>query len=426
MGKEYEADDKKTFRLTRGMVLLAVIILVIVITVIIIVVNSINSKKPKYTTSDFKHLEARMEEETSTYLSQSNIVLTSSPIKVDLKMLLLENGGFIDSNKVKAAKVCDGYVLASKQETEKYKAYLKCQNFYTTEGYVADNIPSTTNTTNKDEEKPVITLIGEKELSITEGDNYVEQGAKAMDNVDGDITANVKISGSVNTVVPGTYTIVYTVSDKAGNSVEAKRVVTVSKKSPVTTTTKVKTTTKKVNSTAKPTTKKPVVTTQRITTPPTITLRGSSYVNINVGTKYRDDGYYAVDAKGADITSRVRVSGSVNTANAGTYVITYSVTDVYGNTASKSRTVVVKANYIKLQNISLTPNTVVLNIGKTQRIEVLYTPTNATNKTITWSSSNTSVATVSNGIITARKKGVATINAKTADGITRSVSVTVK
>ena len=47
-------------------------------------------------------------------------------IKIDLKELLLENGGSIDSTKVKAASVCDGYVIASKKEN---KHFIKCFEF---------------------------------------------------------------------------------------------------------------------------------------------------------------------------------------------------------------------------------------------------------------------------------------------------------
>lgn len=425
--QEYQTEEKKQFRLTRGMVLLAVIALIVIVVVIIIVVNQINSKKPEYTPADFKKLESRMEEEAPTYISQSGIVLTNEETKIDLKKLLLENGGSIDSNATKAAKICEGYVLASKVDTEKYISYIKCGKFYTTDGYVSEEQPSTTKTPKKDTEKPIVTINGEKEITISAGSNYFDGGAKAIDNIDGDITSNIKVSGSVNTNSPGTYTITYSVSDKAGNKAEAKRVVTVTPAAPITTTTtKAPTTTRKSSGTVRTTTKKTVITTQRVTTPPTITLRGEVYVSLNVGSRYKDSGYYAVDAKGSDITSRVRVSGSVNISIPGTYKITYSVTDSYGNNASTVRTVVVKSTYIKLQSISLTPNTVVLTKGKQQKLSVLYSPSNASNKTISWSSSNTSVATVSNGTITARNKGVAKITAKAADGVTVGISVTVK
>ena len=57
---------------------------------------------------------------------------------------------------------------------------------------------------------------------------------------------------------------------------------------------------------------------------------------------------------------------------------------------------------------------------------MLFNPSNATNKSISWSSSNASVATVSNGVITARKAGTATITASAADGKKAYVSVIVR
>ena len=66
--------------------------------------------------------------------------------------------------------------------------------------------------------KPVITLIGAEKIYIKKGTTYVDAGAKAQDNIDGDITNRIIIGGdTVNTNAIGTYVISYTVSDKAGN-----------------------------------------------------------------------------------------------------------------------------------------------------------------------------------------------------------------
>jgi hypothetical protein len=65
---------------------------------------------------------------------------------------------------------------------------------------------------------PVITLNGDATMTIAVGDTYTESGATATDNVDGDITANVVTSGSVDTTTAGTYTVTYNVNDAAGNN----------------------------------------------------------------------------------------------------------------------------------------------------------------------------------------------------------------
>ncbi len=422
---EYETKDKKKFQITRGMVILAVLALVILITIIIIIVKVTTSgKKEEYTSADFNKLEARMIEEAPTYISQKSIILTDKEIRIDLKELLIENGGFIDSAKVKAAKVCNGYVIASKQESEKYSSYIKCGNMYTTTGYISNDKENnkTTTTTVKDTVLPTITLVGESEISINQGANFEDQGAKATDNIDGDITSKIVKSGSVDTKKVGSYVITYSVTDKAGNKADVKRTVKViptpTTSEPITTT---RQTTKK--STSKVTTK---ATTRRPTTPPTITLYGSKTIIINVGEMYNDPGYSATDSLGGNITSSVRVSSNLNISNPGTYYVTYQVTDNYGNKASTSRTIIVKQSLIALSGVKLSPNTLDMTPGQSKTLTVYYTPTNATDKTISWSSDNPSVATVNNGVVYARTRGTAIITVKSTNGKTDKARVTVK
>ena len=424
----YETDDnKKKFQLTRGMLILAAVILVVIIIVIIIIVHSVKSKEPEYTTSDFKHLEDRMEEEAPTYISQNNIELTSEEIKIDLKDLLLENGGSIDSSKVKATKVCKGYVIATKVDSEVYKPYISCGNYYTTEGYVnSDTTTKKKTTSQKDTEKPVITLKGNSEITLNQGDKYNDEGASATDNVDGDITSKIKVSGKVDITKSGTYTITYTVTDKAGNRTEVTRkVVVVATITTTMSTTKKKTTTKK-SYTSSGSVKTTRATTQRITTPPTITLRGNSTITINQGASWHDPGFTARDAKGNYLRGRVIVSGIVNISVAGTYRVSYTVTDIWGNRGYAYRNVIVKSTYIKLQAITVSPVSISLSKGQSRSITVYFNPTNATNKSVSWSSSDPSVATVSNGVITANSQGIATIIVRGADGRQARVSVTVR
>ncbi|MDO6595949.1 DUF5011 domain-containing protein [Oceanihabitans sp. 2_MG-2023] len=71
-----------------------------------------------------------------------------------------------------------------------------------------------------DTEKPVITLTGSATINLTVGDTYTEQGATATDNIDGNLTSSIVISGTVNTSSAGTYTRTYNVSDAAGNAAD--------------------------------------------------------------------------------------------------------------------------------------------------------------------------------------------------------------
>ena len=72
--------------------------------------------------------------------------------------------------------------------------------------------------------------------------------------------------------------------------------------------------------------------------------------------------------------------------------------------------------------ITLSQNSASLHVGETVTLTATVTPDNTTNKAVTWKSSNTSVATVENGKITAVALGEATITATTADGTNLSAS----
>lgn len=65
---------------------------------------------------------------------------------------------------------------------------------------------------------PVITLKGSASMTLEGGAAFTDPGATARDNLDGDITAAIKVTGSVNTATVGAYTLTYNVKDAAGNA----------------------------------------------------------------------------------------------------------------------------------------------------------------------------------------------------------------
>lgn len=69
-----------------------------------------------------------------------------------------------------------------------------------------------------DTNPPVITLIGSSTVNINVGDTYIDEGATAFDDIDGDITGNIVKTGSVDTSIAGTYTINFDVADNAHNN----------------------------------------------------------------------------------------------------------------------------------------------------------------------------------------------------------------
>jgi hypothetical protein len=80
---------------------------------------------------------------------------------------------------------------------------------------------------NKDTNAPVITILGDNPLTVPLGQPYVDPGATAYDQEDGDITDKIKTTIDVNTDVEGyNYHVYYNVQDNAGNkAVEAVRSV---------------------------------------------------------------------------------------------------------------------------------------------------------------------------------------------------------
>ncbi len=158
--------------------------------------------------------------------------------------------------------------------------------------------------TGPDTTAPVITLNGSSSLSLDLGDTYNELGATATDNVDGDISSNIIIGGdTVNTNIAGTYVVTYNVSDAAGNAAsEVVRTVTVNPD----------------------------------TTAPVLVLNGASTVNLIVGDAYNEQGATATDNIDGNITANIVIAGdTVNTNTAGTYIVTYNVSDASGNAASQ-------------------------------------------------------------------------------------------
>lgn len=89
----------------------------------------------------------------------------------------------------------------------------------------------------KDNIAPTIELKGEDTIKLLVGDKYEEKGASANDNIDGDLTNNIEILGSVDTSKPENYEIEYRIRDSAGNQATAKRKVIVSEKKKIATTT---------------------------------------------------------------------------------------------------------------------------------------------------------------------------------------------
>ena len=137
------------------------------------------------------------------------------------------------------------------------KAPKEAMKLWQTVGYsTKEKVPTKTcNVHNKDNtgtsdgknNKPTIKLKGSSSITLTVGENYNEQGATASDNVDGDITSKLTISGSVNTSVAGTYTITYKVTNSRNITTTVVRTIIVKSKESSTNTTENETQTNNEN-----------------------------------------------------------------------------------------------------------------------------------------------------------------------------------
>ena len=143
-----------------------------------------------------------------------------------------------------------------------------------------------------EKEAPQIELSGATEITACTGKGYVEPGYKAYDNYDGDITNQVKVSQEGNTIY-------YRVSDSSHNQSEVTRTIKYTDE-------------EKQN----------------------LKLKGASTIYLSKGTKYTEPGYTTQDNCSGDLASKVTVSGTVNSNENGTYTLTYTVTDLMGNTAT--------------------------------------------------------------------------------------------
>ena len=114
--------------------------------------------------------------------------------------------------------------------SEKVKAEEKDGKVYYTVSDSSGNTASVVRTINYDDRKgPVITLSGGDSVTVYVGDKFSHEWF-AEDDVDGDLSEDVKITSDVDTSKPGEYTVTYTISDSHGNESVATKTVTVKEK----------------------------------------------------------------------------------------------------------------------------------------------------------------------------------------------------
>ena len=130
---------------------------------------------------------------------------------------------------------------------------------------------------------------------------------------------------------------------------------------------------------------------------------------------------------GLSLGADTGVISGIPTAD-GTFNFTVTATNDYGSDSKEFTLTIDQQGTIHVTSVSLDKTSLELTEGGTDTLTATITPNNATNKNVTWESSNTSVATVdANGLVTAVSAGTATITVTTADGgKTDTCTVTVR
>jgi hypothetical protein len=161
--------------------------------------------------------------------------------------------------------------------------------------------PSPQPSSPSDQEPPVIELMGESPYSLALGQPFEDPGAKAIDDVDGEVPVTVNKPALSNI---GTYAVVYSAKDSAGNESSVERTVIVND-----------------------------------VVAPVISLNGLQSITLEFGKSYDEPGATATDDVDGNV--EVTIDGSIG-EGIGSYTIIYSAVDKAGNQSSTNRTVVVE------------------------------------------------------------------------------------
>ena len=154
--------------------------------------------------------------------------------------------------------------------------------------------------------------------------------------------------------------------------------------------------------------------------PTSISLSGDSGVSVGstttISVTYNPTGTTVknVTWRSSDTSVATVANGIVTGVKAGTATIYAKAATKTGFTAEVSKQITV--SNVAVQSVSLNKTSGTLRVDETVTLIPTISPSNATNKAVTWSTSNSSVATVSDGLVTAKTPGSATITVTTSDG----------
>lgn len=161
--------------------------------------------------------------------------------------------------------------------------------------------------TKEDNREYFLELLGENDMVIYQGSEYVEPGYRAYDNKGMDYYNEVQVLGNVNTEVAGEYVLTYKYQD----FVFERRITVLAKSSQLT----------------------------------FLILNGDKVIYLKKGEEYIEPGFKVIDSVDVNLSDKVEITGVVDTNNPGTYKIIYSVKNALGVVVFEERTVIVESKY---------------------------------------------------------------------------------
>lgn len=213
---------------------------------------------------------------------------------------------------------------------------------------------------NEPAERVNLNLLGDLVINLKIGQKYVEPGYTATSDLKGDISDYVKVTGHVDTNKAGTYKLTYTL-DYRGIKPKLTRLINVSESGSGNSGSNNSKPSDKPNPSNSPSTKpspsnsptpsdspnpsqSPTPSPSPTPEPGNITLSliGDATMYITEGTTFRDPGAKAVDNKGNNLSNQINKTGTADTNRAGTYKITYSITNYNGQVLTVVRNVIVQ------------------------------------------------------------------------------------
>ena len=186
---------------------------------------------------------------------------------------------------------------------------------------------------------PTLTLNGAATMTVECCSTFVDPGATAFDPGLG-AAIPVSVTGTVNTTVPGTYTVTYSADEGYLTTARTVKVVD--------------------------------------TTPPLLALNGAANVTLEAGQAWTDPGASAIDACAGDLTGVITIGGSVQTAVPGVYTLVYSVSDGTNSSTVKRTVTVVDTTAPSIGGVAASPNVITPPNHKMWDVTVSYAATDVT------------------------------------------------